>query len=463
MQIDFDQMCTYNKVAKYNITAECREPLHIGSGSGRNREVLIHPVRNVPFVQATGIAGALREFYSEDEALQRRLFGGVCGDEENAEGGSRVYITDGFFLESRSSKDSPSCRKHLHTEIRPRLRIDPRTGTGQSVKIKGSERRSGQKFEIESVASGSRFSFSVYLYEKDEILEDALEMGLKALHRGDIQLGGQKSNGCGYVKLLTVEKAVYDLCSSSDRGRWADESKEMTDIVKEMTDTDVSDGRWLRFELSGRTEGSILVKAIAVTEYGKDTPASVNIRNHKKEYILPASSVKGAVRNQVEKIAAYMDMGEECVAELFGREADEDGGKAGRLRFYDSVIGQSRENENAGMQHRLHIDKFTGSVMYGGLFTEKPAYGDITIRVDIEKNSDWACGLILMALRDIAVGILPLGSGSSIGRGYLYGKSLIVRCGNQKLLEIDCKTKKILSGQKQMDQYLHSLRSYKEG
>lgn len=452
MQIDFDQMCIYNKVAKYTITAECREPLHIGSGSGGNGEVLIHPVKNVPFVQATGIAGALREFYSDDEMLQRRLFGFSSQENEDMESSSRVFFTDGFFLESA-----------IHTEIRPRLRIDPETGTGQSLKIKGSQKNSGQKFEIESVASGSQFSFSIYLYEKDENLEDALENGLKALHRGEIQFGGQKSNGCGYVKLLTVKKAVYDMCDSRDRSSWPDENKKMTDIVKTITDTEGTDSRWIHFELTGRTEGSILVKAIAVTEYGKDAPSSVNIRNHRKEYILPASSVKGVVRSQIEKIAAFMDMGEDCVTELFGKEADKDGGKMGRLRFYDSVIGQSKKNENANLQHRLHIDKFTGSVMYGGLFTEKPAYGEITICVDIEKDSAWACGLLLMALRDIAMGILPLGSGSSIGRGYLDGNSLIVKCGNQTLLEIDCKKKKILCGQEQMDQYLHSLRSYKEG
>lgn len=452
MRIDFDQMCIYNKVAKYTIVAQCREPLHIGSGNGDNGEVLIHPVKNVPFVQATGIAGALREFYSDDEGLQKRLFGSSCQEKEDIEGSSRVFFTDGFFLESA-----------IHTEIRPRLRIDPRTGTGQSLKIKGSQKNSGQKFEIESVAPGSKFYFSIYLYEKDENLEGALEKGLKALHRGDIQLGGQKSNGCGYVNLLTVKKAVYDMCDSGDRSCWVDENKKMTDIAKQITGTDGQDSRWIHFELTGKTEGSILVKAIAVTEYGKDAPASVNIRNHRKEYILPASSVKGVVRSQIEKIAAFMDMGEDCVTELFGKEADAENGKAGKLRFYDSVIGQSKKNENASLQHRLHIDKFTGGVMYGGLFTERPAYGDVTICVDIEKNSDWACGLVLMALRDIAVGIRPLGSGSSIGRGYLEGSSIIARCGNQKLLEIDCKTKKILSGQEQMNQYLHSLQSYKKG
>ena len=452
MQIDVNQMCIYNKVAKYTITAQCREPLHIGSGNGSNGEVLIHPVKNVPFVQATGIAGALREFYSEDEMLQKRLFGSSCQDKEDTESSSHVFFTDGFFQESA-----------IHTEIRPRLRIDSATGTGQSFKIKGSQKNSGSKFEIESVASGSQFSFSIYLYEKDENLEDALEKGLKALHRGEIQLGGQKSNGCGYVNLLTVKKAVYDMCDSRDRSCWIDENKKMADITKQITDTDETDSRWIHFELTGKTTGSILVKAIAVTEYGKDTPSSVNIRNHRKEYILPASSVKGVVRSQIEKIAAFRGMGEECVTELFGKEADENGGKTGRLRFYDSVIGQSKKNENANLQHRLHIDKFTGSVMYGGLFTEKPAFGEITICVDIEKNTDWACGLVLMALRDIALGILPLGSGSSIGRGYLDGSSLTVRCGNEKLLEIDCKEKKIRRGQEQVNQYLHSLRAYKEG
>ena len=42
---------SYNKIIKYVIKAECREPLHIGSAEGSSEEVLIHPVDRVPFIQ----------------------------------------------------------------------------------------------------------------------------------------------------------------------------------------------------------------------------------------------------------------------------------------------------------------------------------------------------------------------------------------------------------------------------
>lgn len=47
----------YDRVIKYQVRAECREPLHIGSGEKEQGEILIHPVEDRPFIPATGIAG----------------------------------------------------------------------------------------------------------------------------------------------------------------------------------------------------------------------------------------------------------------------------------------------------------------------------------------------------------------------------------------------------------------------
>ncbi len=450
MPIDLKQMCVYDKVTKYSIQAECREPLHIGTGSGRNGEVLVHPVEERPFVQATGLAGAFREYYRYDEELERILFGAACQEEENAAGeGSKVFFTDGFFSESA-----------VYTELRPRIKIDRITATSQTAELKGSRQSSGQKFEMESVAAGSVFSFSIYLYEKEgeKNLDKELELGLQALHRGEIQLGGQKSNGCGYTELLSVRKAVYHLCDQRDRKLWAEEKKEMTELLPGLLEEEAGESRRIHFELSGKTAGSILVKSIAVTEYGKDAPDAVNIRNHRRDYILPGSSVKGAVRSQIEKIASYMGLKESCVQKIFGTGADDrQEGSRGKIRFYDCVIGESEDNDLVRIQHRIHIDKFTGGVMYGGLFSEKPAYGELTLRVDLEEEMDQAGGLLLLALRDLALGIFPLGSGSSIGRGYLDGDTLIVRKGNQKLIEIDLKAGKTVCGQEVIGRYLDSL------
>ena len=66
----------YDRVIKYQVRAECREPLHIGSGEKEQGEILIHPVEDRPFIPATGIAGAFREHFT-DEELRNEMFGNV--------------------------------------------------------------------------------------------------------------------------------------------------------------------------------------------------------------------------------------------------------------------------------------------------------------------------------------------------------------------------------------------------
>ena len=52
----------FQLVNVYNINAVCRTPLHVGSANGENGEILIHPVSGEPFIQASGIAGAFRDY-----------------------------------------------------------------------------------------------------------------------------------------------------------------------------------------------------------------------------------------------------------------------------------------------------------------------------------------------------------------------------------------------------------------
>ena len=171
----------YDTVVKYEIQASCREPLHIGSGDGRYGEVLVHPATGEPFIQASGIAGAFRSWFEGNGDLACEIFGSTSQED----GQSKIRFQDGYFSETA-----------IYTELRPRVKIDPVTGTVQGNTLK-SGRVSGQKFQMESVASGSRFSFAIYLFEKDTPYEEAVEESLAAFHAGEIQLGGQKSSGCG--------------------------------------------------------------------------------------------------------------------------------------------------------------------------------------------------------------------------------------------------------------------------
>ena len=430
----------YDTAVKYEIQASCREPLHIGSGDGRYGEVLVHPATGEPFIQASGIAGAFRSWFEGNGDLACEIFGSTSQED----GQSKIRFQDGYFSETA-----------IYTELRPRVKIDPVTGTVQGNTLK-SGRVSGQKFQMESVASGSRFSFAIYLFEKDTPYEEAVEESLAAFHAGEIQLGGKKSSGCGCGELLSVKKSVYSMRDPQDRRLWAAEEKEGTEIAPALIERGRSrDGR-LHFVLTGRTEGALLVKAVSVREYGAGVPDDVNMQNRKDEFIVPASSLKGALRSQIEKIAAYRGLKNGVIEALFGAAYDKESkGMVGAARFFDCVVGDKAENAKTPVQMRIHIDKLTGGVFQQQLFSQRPVCGQVEIRVDLETEE--GAGLVLMALRDLGMGLFPLGSGSGIGRGYLAGSSLRVELGGKRLAEIDLNAGEILSGRDVIDGYMKDL------
>lgn len=103
--------------------------------------------------------------------------------------------------------------------------------------------------------------------------------------------------------------------------------------------------------------------------------------------------------------------------------------KTGNLLFYDTIVGDREENDKMPLSHRIHIDKFTGGVMQGGLFSEKNVAGELTIHIAIRDKNDpsQTCGLLLMALRDLAIGVMNIGGGYNVGKGIIdvdkdYGK-----------------------------------------
>lgn len=404
----------YNKVIKYLVFATCTEPLHIGSATGEKETVLVHSVDDIPFIQASSLAGVFRDYCEKTKGKKETesLFG-TCefSEKENvSEKGSKVRFSDGMF------------KKNVMLELRPRVSINPVSGTSDSSIISGTEQKAGNKFHMEYIGAGAEFTFALYLY--DVTKQENLEEIFSAFSNGVVQIGGQKSNGCGYIEIDKLYVKEFDLKIADGRNAWAEEDSlpltEYEDVTKKIcqkfVETDVYE-----FIVSGKTESTLLVKSIAVTEYGKDVPDYVNIQNVKQEYIVPASSFKGAIRSQMQKIAEYLDC-KEVIFEAFGTTGDSDTqGKAGCVRFYDTVVGEKEENDKTALSHRIHIDKFTGGVMHGGLFTEKNVFGTVNFRIKIKacENRERICGILLMALRDLAIGMISIGGGVNVGKGMI--------------------------------------------
>ena len=485
---------SYNRIDKYIVRAKLRQPLHTGSSGSSRGEILIHPVHGMPFVQASGIAGVFRSCYEEffgDQAQAMELFG------DNEEIAGRVRFTDGQILAMEGG---------MQVELRPRIRINRSTGTSAAAKGKGADEHSGQKFEIEYLGAGHEIEFSIYLYSEqparkgttadtpstaegtadrlsapdtEEITDPSsastggttgdqkrIEQVLAQIHSGQLQFGGQKSNGCGSMEILSLKHYAFDMCTAKGREDWAAEGREekfsYTDrlrYLEEILRDSSYSARAYTISLSAKTEGSILVKSIALTDYElrqfekkeEKEPDYVNMRNARKQYIIPGSSLKGALRAQFERIAGYMEEhtpgfdSRQVIADAFGREGKrKDTGAAGNIRVFDTVV---RQLEGCGMEtisNRIRIDRFTGGVMNTGLFKEQPVHGQLLIEAAIMKGgkkddadrADRSCGLLVLTLRDLALGMFNLGSGYSVGRGFLFADRLTVRRGDGAEAEI---------------------------
>ena len=123
----------------------------------------------------------------------------------------------------------------------------------------------------------------------------------------------------------------------------------------------------------------------------------------------------------MEKIAAYLGQ-TQVIFNSFGNKADgEKKGTIGNLSFYDTIVGDKKENDEALNSYRIHIDKFTGDVFNQGLFSEKNIFGNVCFKITIADDNypDKTCGLLLMALRDLSIGSMNIGSGYSIGKGMI--------------------------------------------
>lgn len=451
----------YNEIIKYKIKACCVSPLHIGSATGQNGEVLIHPVDGKPFIQASSIAGAFRNAYalSYGEEETEKLFGNRHHEEETnaSENGSHICFSDASFV-----KDDTS---NIKIELRPHVRIDRNTGTVESAKVKGTTEMSGQKFDMEYIGAGAKFWFDIYLYKKEDKKEEnegetkkekeestkeekvekeentkeekvekkaeeaKVENILKLFHLGQIQIGGKKSNGSGYIELEKLLKKSFDMTSEDDRELWIKEESledvEYEDCLSTLKLTVPSRNSY-EVKVIGKTENALLIKSIAVSGVGEGVEDSRNIQNAKGEYIIPGSSLKGALSSQMERIAKYLKQ-DSLIAEIFGTRDNrpEQMKKVGNLFVKDVVVGKMQENEAANLEHRIHIDKFTGGVMHGSLFSEKNIFGELQIDIRIENKSkgdykpEATLGLLLFALRDLAIGQISLGSGYSVGKGVI--------------------------------------------
>ena len=247
-------------------------------------------------------------------------------------------------------------------------------------------------------------------------------VGILQFDAGEITIGGQRSNGFGAVA-LAVRRQRYDLTDAADRTAWIQEEAPKDTVQLELS----KEKAWgVQFVVTGQMS-SVLVRSGRSERRGDQTVALPMQENG--HYLLPASSLKGCIRSQAERIASYLRR-EDLISTLFGEEAVRGfSGTAAKLRVHECRMEQVKQET---VITRTCINRFTGGVMEKRLFSQMPVSGHVRIQVDLVRpTTAQERAILFYALRDLAAGLYSVGSGNTVGYGYLSDGMLTVHDGDE--------------------------------
>ena len=129
------------------------------------------------------------------------------------------------------------------------------------------------------------------------------------------------------------------------------------------------------------------------------------------------------------------------------------------------IVGKDDKDVNDCLQHRIHIDKFTGGVIDSGLFAEKTIVGSLGMRIDVENrnNPDAAAGLLFLAIRDLAAGAFNIDSGYNVGRGFVNVKKMeITSLRDGKKAIVDFESGAVTDSDKLINKCLQAVNEWEE-
>lgn len=396
------------QVHSWELTLLSLSPLHIGDSDAN----IVVDQHGYPFLPGTSWAGACRAFvtknYGNKIALQ------LFGDQQQTER-SKLMFSDG-----RSSQQHS-------IEVRTGIAIDGKTKTTIDRHL----------FNRNFLASGADFVVTLTLRVSKEFEAELLQVVnhmLHALHQGEIRLGGYTSIGGGKFQVSKSKYVCYDCTNEDDLFAYVKQTKPFKDYL-------LSDRRRsysaVTFTLHGETETPLLIGGQYPNDSSKPDETFVTMihEGEEKPYI-PASSLKGSLRHRVERIAHVLslDEAETYTDYLFGSRQDADKKQASTLQFEDVIL----ENSRAKTYDRIAINPLTASVKDGTVIQEETVTGSFSMEVYFYKEatvkSDMSLALFLFALRDLAFQHVSIGSGGSIGRGFLNVKEIIMQSKEREVL-----------------------------
>ncbi|NJN19152.1 MAG: hypothetical protein HC822_24295 [Oscillochloris sp.] len=451
-------------------------PAHLGNGDAEaitDMPLLLDTVGDdpVPLLTGTSIAGALRGYLLTRgqgyRAVEQRrsgqmaelLFGAVKGDDTGEQ--SPLIVDDALGV----------LRDTAALEVRDGVKINYATRTADDR----------FKYDLELLPAGTTFSLRFELLlppipTQARALRHALAVALSGLsaepgrEHGDIFLGARRSRGFGRCVVSEWSYAEYELRDNiegllawitAEHSGWAPgptriwQGGPQAALGAGETGSSATDAR-RRFVIDGRFAlTSILVRSsdplLPADELPDDTrrqlPDVTHIRSFRDENgmtaILPGTSLAGALRSRAAMILATLAPNAEprrqaLLNSIFGFDMHRAaGGEAAPTASRLIVEERPIDLGQLLVQSRVAIDRFTGGAFETALFSEAPWFGGavqlhLTLHHDAIPSDPATAeaqaaeehariGLLLLLLKDLWSGDLPLGGSASVGRGIVRG------------------------------------------
>lgn len=414
-------------------------PTCLGSGdadSPTDLPLLRDSISDRALLIGASIAGALRNYlreyehgYDASEQNSDRatsLFGGTRRDPDGEQ--SPLIINDAI------SRNIPT------VELRDGVEIESTTGTAKA----------GHKYDLELLAAGTEFPlYFELLIEKDkaqveqQALINCLALALEGLEHGQITLGMKKRRGFGRCHVKEWQVWNFNLEDPGDRTAWLTlDHSWLSDppctkspavdasIVAAMNKAGLEvpeswEDQRDRFLIHAtfKLVGSLLIRS-GQAETGR-APDVVHLKSHRPNEpnpvsVLSGTSLAGVLRHRAERIVKTLGSCSPIVEHLFGFVQGKQA-QASRLVVHEKVIEKAAEL----VQTRIAIDRFTCGAYHGALLEEQPIFSSdetiVSIELELRKPEEYEIGLLLLLLKDLWTSDLPVGGGSSIGRGRLAG------------------------------------------
>jgi CRISPR/Cas system CSM-associated protein Csm3 (group 7 of RAMP superfamily) len=427
-----------------------------------------------PHALLTGssIAGALRNYLHEYEKnygksatrqdIAPKLFGDLFAykDEKDESEQEKIKLREKdsqspLIIDDALSSNIPQ------VELRDGVKINGATGTADD----------GAKYDLEFLTAGTQFilNFELLIEEdKDETqLKEALAIALEGLKSGEISIGMKKQRGFGRCHVDEWQVWEFDLAKHSDRLSWLTFDRSWSKpYIKSPSDRLLSNKKLKQLKINNPDKrdhlfihakfklaspllirsGQDLIKRAATDKNSKlCVPDVVHLRsqrNGKPEPVVSGTSLAGVLWHRAERIVNTLGKDLKIVYGLFGKvDENTKEAKASRLVIDETVIDSTDDL----VQNRIAIDRFTGGAYHGALFSEQPIFGieiaeekkkskkgkekykptkknkHIELKLELRKPEEYEIGLLLLLLKDLWTGDLPIGGTSSIGRGRLQG------------------------------------------